>query len=99
MTKLSDVEIDGLHRFVIGDDGPRPIHMVWIDRALTELRERRAADLTAEDREALTFAKERVSFNLNANAASEYFSDAYADRYRHAIAVLSKLLDGGREGK
>jgi hypothetical protein len=48
--------------------------------------------LTNEDREALEFAKARVLFNLNASAASEYFSDGYVDRHLHAVAVLDKLL-------
>src|SRR5690348_16456927 len=63
--RLTDTEIEGLQRFVVGDDGPRPIHIVWTDRALVELRERRAADLTPAEREALEFAKHCVEHSLN----------------------------------
>lgn len=48
--------------------------------------------LTEDEREALRFARERVSFNLNASAASEYFSEGYIDRHNHALSVLDRLL-------
>lgn len=49
MTRLSDEQLDGLQRFVDGDDGPHSKHLVWINRAIAEIRERRAAsDRVAE---------------------------------------------------
>jgi hypothetical protein len=42
--RLTDENIAALQRIVDGDDGVRPIMFPWIDRALSELKERRALD-------------------------------------------------------
>jgi hypothetical protein len=61
--------------------------------ALTELRERRAADLTAEDREALEFAAGRLELaRRTPRTVAERELNADIDR---ALSVLSKLLAAG----
>lgn len=87
MSRLTDEEINGLQRFVNGDDGPRPIHIVWTDRALAELRERRSNDLTAEEREALRVLLADIK-RAHARAPDPMYPPPHGD----AIPVLDRLL-------
>jgi hypothetical protein len=62
-----------------------PKTSVLVQRAVAELRGRRAADLSAEEREALAWARDRV----------ESIIDIYRPGYRNdmgALAVLDRLL-------
>jgi hypothetical protein len=81
--RLTDEQIAGLQRIIDGDDGVRPIMFPWMSHALTELRARRAADLTAEDVEAL----DGLAGFLRARFHSSHIRDAQ-------LAVLDKLLRG-----
>lgn len=72
-----------------------PETSVLVQRLLSELRERRALDLTAEDREALRFARRVVA------ASEELFADRavtdarireHMEHCRAATGALDKLL-------
>lgn len=65
--------------------------------ALQEIKDRRARDLTPDEVEALSLARERISWLLNSSAASEYYSESYEDRHRHALSILDRLI-AGRSG-
>lgn len=90
MARLTDEELTHLEMFGADDVPSRMSRRIW--SLIEEIRERRAADLSDEERQGLEFAKARVLFNMNASAVSEYFSDGYVDRHLHAVAVLDRLL-------
>jgi hypothetical protein len=56
--------------------------------------ERRAADITAEEVEALSLARDCVSARLQSYAA-EHFSDGHVDLHQHALAILDRLTTNG----
>ena len=84
MTRLSDEELTEAFAYAHGS--------LRLTAALSELKERRAADLSAEDRSALNFALSVVKANTFDDSIQAYRVSSSA-----AISVLSKLLDGGRE--
>ena len=93
--RLTDEQLAELLRVVVGDAHVAPIHYVWVSRMLDEIRERRAADLTDEEREALRFARNIV--NVCAIYDEENaFPPSPNRRARCALVVLDKLLGGPR---
>lgn len=86
---LTAEEVEKLQRIVDGDDGVRPIMFPWINRALAELRDRRARDLTSEDREALGYLRRFVDRMLEIGVLER------ETRALGALAALAKILAGG----
>jgi hypothetical protein len=85
-SRLTDAELDEASEYARGS-----LRMTAI---IAELRERRAADLTAEDLAALKFARDRVKAGLRSEAAI-YFDDNHIKRYDNALVVIDKLLNAG----
>jgi DNA-directed RNA polymerase subunit F len=77
--RLTDEELVDLDRWAADDLRGDEQQEVW--SAVDELRERRAADLTAEEREALSYARDLVDNDAN-------------EEDRRALSVLNRLLGG-----
>lgn len=90
--RLTDEELTGLQRIIDGDDGVRPIMFPWMDRALAELKERRAADLSAEEVESLKWlqVQARAIQYERVKAGSDCFPNPQL-----ALAILDRLIAGG----
>lgn len=94
MTRLTDEELARQHALVAA--GGR-LDTYTADYVLTELRERRAADLTDEERKALRGFRDELSSGYSARVRGllEIESRLYEAEYHTFIVVLDKLLAGG----
>lgn len=80
MGKLTDEELDGLQEDVNNENPDQPIRR-RVARLIAELRARRAADLTDEEREALASLRSTIEI-----------TGAYGSKANRALAVLDRLL-------
>lgn len=93
--KLTDEQVAGLADVVLPDALAHPaVHGTFslVKELATELRELRARALSSDDCDAIRFATGRIRTILNNSAASEYYSEGFADRHRHAIEVLERIV-------
>jgi tellurite resistance protein len=94
--RLTDEEMAGLQRITAGDDGVRPIMFPWIDRALAELRERRAADLSYQDRSELERLK-RADVEQGRRIAA-LLAERLSDDEREALGDLHARIIANYDG-
>lgn len=60
MSRLTDEELSELDAVMRGDAHPAPVHYQWCATLLAEVREHRAAQLTAEEVEALRDVRREI---------------------------------------
>lgn len=89
MSKLTDdemLELDNIAEAFLPSRG-------WdlFGDAMAELKERRAADLNAEDREALAWLRRML-----AGAHYSSYNDEIAKQHGCALVALDRLLNGGK---
>jgi hypothetical protein len=63
--------------------------ITFVRRAIAELKERRAADLSAEEREALAYGVSVIEGSINARYSR------HDEKCRRALSALSKILKDG----
>ena len=81
MTRMTDEELDVLSRCFPTHMG-EPTAAVLVQRCISELKERRALDLTSEEREALEWARVCVVQDMQYPL----------ERHQRALAILSRLV-------
>ena len=74
------------------------IRGAMVSLIVSEVRARRAADLTSEDREALRMARNEVAFRRNQVLRSCDFPEE-REAFRRALALLDRLLGGNHAGE